>query len=431
LPTITFVLSIIIFVLTLALVMLRPPHIDEAQAAALGGLLMVLCGAVRPLEAVQVLAASWNVFLFFLGLMTLSALAEEAGFFDWIAAHAVKASGGNTRRLFINVFAIGILISTFLSNDATALVLTPIVFTLVTQLGLKPLPFMFACTFIADTASLTLPVSNPVNILMLDLFPQNLGQYVRYLLAPSVLAIAINVGFFLWLFRRDLVGINGPGAIASPERAIRHRPFFRYVLGVLAVVAASYVLFSARGWPLSFVALGGGAALLAGGIAWRQTDLRRLGHEISWPLFPFIAGMLIVVQGVQNAGLTARLGQLLLGLAGTSALQAALAGAFGSALTCNLINNVPTMMLMRSALHSLAGASAPVQHALIYSTILGSDLGPNITIIGSLATMLWLLILQRKGLKVSPLQYFKIGIVVTPLMLAAGAFAIWLSASVH
>jgi len=219
--------------------------------------------------------------------------------------------------------------------------------------------------------------------------------------------------------------------MASPERAIRHRPFFRYVLGVLAIVAVAYVFISARGWPLSFVALAGGAALLAGGALWRQTDLRRLGREISWPLFPFIAGMLIVVQGVQNAGLTARLGQLLLGLAGASPLHAALAGAFGSALTCNLINNVPTMMLMRSALHGLAGASAPVQQALIYSTILGSDLGPNITVIGSLATMLWLLILQRKGLKVSPLQYFKIGIVVTPLMLAAGALAIWISAVAH
>ena len=159
-------------------------------------------------------------------------------------------------------------------------------------------------------------------------------------------------------------------------------------------------------------------------------DLRRLGREISWSLFPFIAGMLIVVQGVDNAGLVARFGQLFLALSGQSPLQAALAGAFGSALSCNLINNVPTMMVMRSALHSLTGVAPAVQHALIYSTILGADLGPNITIIGSLATILWLLILERKGLRVSPLEYFKIGIVVTPLMLAAGALAIWAAASI-
>lgn len=429
-PTTTFILTLLVFVLTLALVMIRPRHFDEARAAAMGGALMLLVGAVPPLQAVGVLLRSWNVFLFFLGLMAISALAEEAGFFDWIAAHAVRASGGHTRRLFVNVFAIGILISTFLSNDATALVLTPIVFTLVTKLGLQPLPFMFACTFIADTASLTLPVSNPVNILMLDVFPQTLGQYLRYLLVPSLLVIAINVGFFLWLFRRDIQGQVTGQAMPAPAEAIRHGGFFRYTLGVLFLVAVAYVAASARGWPLSFVALAGSAALAAGALATGQLNPRRLGREISWSLFPFIAGMLVVVQGVENAGLTARFGQLFLQLAGESPLQAALAGAFGSALTCNLINNVPTMMLIRSALLSLSGVSPSVQHALVYSTILGSDLGPNITIIGSLATILWLVILRRKGLQVSPMDYFKIGIVVTPAMLAAGALAIWIAAIV-
>jgi len=428
-PTLTLILTILIFAATLALILLRPGPFDEARAALLGGILMIAIGAVPLGQAASVLAGSWNVFLFFLGLMTISAIAEAAGFFDWIAAHAVRASRGSTRRLFLNVFAIGVLISTFLSNDATALVLTPIVFTLVTKLGVEPLPFMFACTFIADTASLTLPVSNPVNILMLDVFPQTLGAYLRHLFVPSVLAIAINVGFFVWLFRREIGGRVAHEAMPAPEEAIAHRAFFRYVLAVLALVAVAYVAASARGWPLSFVALAGGAALLAGGLAWGRIDLRRLGREISWSLFPFVAGVLVVVQGVENAGLTARLGHLFLSLAGQHPLQAALAGAFGSALTCNLVNNVPTMMLLRSALRSLSTAAPAVERALVYSTILGCDLGPNVTTIGSLATILWLLILQRKGLKVRPLDYFKIGIVVTPLMLLAGAIAIGVAAS--
>ncbi len=426
-PTLT--LTALVFIATLALILFRPGPFDEARAALLGGVLMVAIGAVPARQAVLVLARSWNVFLFFLGLMAISALSEAAGFFDWIAAHAVRASGGSTRRLFVNVFAIGVLISTFLSNDATALVLTPIVFTLVTKLGLEPLPFMFACTFVADTASLTLPVSNPVNILMLDVFPQPLGVYLQHLLVPSLLAIGINVGLFLWLFRRETGGRVDHRAMPAPAGALRHRAFFRYVLAVLGGVAVAYVAASARGWPLSFVALGGAAALLVGGLAWGQIGLRRLGREISWSLFPFVAGVLVVVQGVENAGLTARLGALFLGLAGRNPLQAAFAGAFGAALTCNLVNNVPAMTLLRSALGALGGAQPAVQRALIYSTILGCDLGPNITTIGSLATILWLLILQRKGLKVSPLDYFKIGIVVTPLMLAAGAIVIGVAAA--
>lgn len=427
--TLTLTLTVLVFVATLALILLRPGPFDEARAALLGGILMIAIGAVPARQAAWVLAGSWNVFLFFLGLMAISAIAEAAGFFDWIAAHAVRASGGSTRRLFLNVFAIGVLISTFLSNDATALVLTPIVFTLVTKLGVEPLPFMFACTFIADTASLTLPVSNPVNILMLDVFPQTLGAYLRHLLLPSLLAIAINVGFFVWLFRREVRGQVAHESMPAPDEAIPHRAFFRYVLVVLALVAIAYVAASARGWPLSFVALAGSAALLAGGLAWGRVTPRLLGREISWSLFPFIAGVLVVVQGVENAGLTARLGHLFLSLAGQHPLQAALAGAFGSALTCNLVNNVPTMMLLRSALRSLATATPAVQRALIYSTILGCDLGPNVTTIGSLATILWLLILQRKGLKVRPLDYFRIGIAVTPLMLLAGAIAIGIAAS--
>jgi arsenical pump membrane protein len=167
---------------------------------------------------------------------------------------------------------------------------------------------------------------------------------------------------------------------------------------------------------------------LAGGLAGGQVSLRRLGRQISWSLFPFIAGMLIVVQWIENAGLTAAPGRAILGLAGHNPLQAALAGAFGSALTSNLVNNVPTMMLLRSALHTMAGVGAGVQRALVYSIILGSDLGPNITIIGSLSTILWLVILRRKGLKVSPTDYIRIGIVVTPVMIAVGALWIGLVA---
>jgi arsenical pump membrane protein len=185
------------------------------------------------------------------------------------------------------------------------------------------------------------------------------------------------------------------------------------------------VLAGVFGWPLSFVALAGAAVLaVEAGLlgAWQP---RRWATEIAWPIFGFIGGMLLVVRGVENAGITAAFGQALLSASSNSPLAATLLTAGGGALGANLINNVPMALVLTSAIHS-AGGGGPLQDTLVYSTILGADLGPNITTIGSLATMLWLLILRRRGLEVSSLEYFKLGILVTPILLLIGALAIWL-----
>ncbi len=192
------------------------------------------------------------------------------------------------------------------------------------------------------------------------------------------------------------------------------------------LVAIAYVLASATRFPLSIVALGGAFLLLLGAVRWKRTTIQHVGKQISWSIFGFIAGMFIVVQAVEDTGLTAQFGQLLLHVSGGTSFGAVMIGTLGAAIGTNLINNVPMAVVLSSALEGIQHASSSVHLGFVVATIFGCDLGPNLTTVGSLATVLWLLILRRRNLDVSGLDYFKVGIMVTPLMLLAGALTIWL-----
>jgi arsenical pump membrane protein len=412
--------------LVLVGIMLRPWKTNEAIIALTGAGLLILLGLITPASAFLTLVQDWNTFFFFLGMMSLSVLAETAGFFDWLAALTALLSGGSRRRLFLNTFLMGSLISMFLSNDATALILTPILYSLATRLRLPVLPYLFACTFIADTASFLLPVSNPINIIVLSTFPLDLWTFLRLLFVPSLVVISINIGIFLLLYRRQLQGRFDSKRLPSEAEAIKHQGYFRYTCIVLLLVAIAYVTAAVLRVPLSLVALVGALALLVGAWYWKQSTLHETGKQLSWSIFGFIAGMFIIVQALESTGLTAQFGQLLLRLSGGTSLGAVLVGTGGAVVGTNLINNVPMAVVLTSSLHSLKGAPLAVQQGFIAATIFGCDLGPNVTTVGSLATVLWLLILRRRNLEVSGLDYFKVGIVVTPLMLVAGAVTIWL-----
>ncbi|MBF6613519.1 MAG: arsenic transporter, partial [Chloroflexi bacterium] len=216
-----------------------------------------------------------------------------------------------------------------------------------------------------------------------------------------------------------------PALLASmPDQ--QSGPYFWFVVGSLGVIAVAYVLASAFRWPLSFVALGGSAWLLTAAFVARRLRWRKLASEISWPIFGFIGGMLVMVQGIENLGLTAGFGRWLVALSGGQSWGAVLASVFGAAIGSNAINNVPMALVLISSIRS-AAPPGQIQDLFVYGTIVGADLGPNITTVGSLATMLWLLILRRKGMEVSPVAYFRLGITVTPVLLALGALALWLS----
>ena len=313
-----------------------------------------------------------------------------------------------------------------LSNDATALILTPTVYTLVTRLRLPVLPFLFACTFIADTASFLLPVSNPINIIILSSFRLDLWTFLRLLFLPSLVVISINIAAFFFLYRRQVQGSFDAKRLPPAAESIRHKAFFRYTCAVLLLVALAYIVASALQAPLSLVALGGALVLLIGALLWKQITIKDLGRQISWSIFGFIGGMFIVVRAVENTNLTTQFGQLLIHLSGGTSFGAVVVGTTGAAIGTNLINNIPMAIVMRSALGAVGHIAPSTRLGFIAATMFGCDLGPNLTTIGSLATILWLLILRRRNLDVSGLDYFKVGILVTPLMLLAGAFTIWL-----
>jgi arsenical pump membrane protein len=420
------ILASLVGVLTLVGIMTRPFRWTEAHIAMGGAGVLLLLGLIRPADAAMTLVRDWNTFLFFLGMMGLSAMAESAGLFDWLAVQAARLAGHSAKRLFLNVFLLGTAITMIFSNDATALILTPVVYVLVTKLRLPVLPYLFACTFIADSASFLLPISNPINIIVMSHYPLTLPAFLRLLFLPCVVVIAINITVFYFLYRGELKGTFDLGRLPSAAQAVQHPAYFRYTLAVLALVAPSYVIAAAFQWPLSLVAVAGALLLLVGALFWKRTTLMKAGKAISWPIFGFIAGMFIVVRAIEDTGLTVKFGRLLLHLSGGTSFGAVMVGTFGSALGTNLINNVPMAVVMNSSLGSVQHAAPAIRNGFVAATMFGCDLGPNLTTVGSLATILWLLILRERDVEVSGLDYFKVGMVVTPVMLFAGALTIWL-----
>lgn len=417
------VLTLCIFVLTLILVMVRPKPLNEATAASLGAFLMLVTGVVSSIQAFEVLKSSANILLFFLGLMVVCTVADQAGFFQWSALKAIRLANGNGQRLLLTVFGLGAVITVFFSNDSTALILTPIVYVLVTRLRLNPLPYVFACAFIANTASMILPVSNPVNLLPVDRFGLTLGEYLRFLLVPALLAILINVAIFILIFRKD---ISASFHDVQPQGSFKADGFFLFVCVGLALTALGYVFTSIYGLPLSLPALAGAAFLLAGCFGFRRFNLSRISSGISWSILLFIFSLALLVKGLDNTGITHTLGETLVSLSSKGTLVAVVSTSFGTAFGSNLINNWAMMMV---AVSSLGSASSPVlsfDQSLIYASILGADLGPNITILGSLSSMLWLVLLRQRGLDIHPLQYLKLGLIVTPLMLIVGVLSLYI-----
>ena len=413
-------------VLTLIGIMTRPFRWNEARIAMAGAARAASLGPYQPRGRLFHPGSGLEHVSIFPGDDGLSALAEAAGLFDWLAVQAARFAGESAGRLFLNVFLLGSVISMLLSNDATALILTPIVYVLVTKLRLPVLPYMFACTFIADTASFLLPVSNPINIIITSRFPLDLLTFLRLLFLPSLVVIGINIGVFFLLYRKQLKGSFDIKRLQSAEQAVKHKAYFRYTCWVLALSALAYLVASAVQCPLSLVAMSGALLLLVGSLSWRQTTLLQTARRISWSIFGFIGGMFIVVRAIEDTGLTTMFGNWLINLSGGTSLGAVAVGTAGAAMGTNLINNVPMAVVMVSALGGIEHASPAVQHGFVAATIFGCDLGPNLTTVGSLATVLWLLILRQRNVDVSGLDYFKVGLLVTPLMLLAGALTIWL-----
>lgn len=412
------ILTLGIFVLTLGLILARPRGLHEAWATALGGALMLLCGLETPQQAWRTVAQGGDVLAFLFTLMLLSALLDSSGFFEWAAIHAARAARGNGGALFRNVFLLGGAITAFLSLDTTAIILTPIVLAFVSRLRLTARPFLLACAFVANTASLLLPVSNLTNLLFTSAFNFHFAAFALRMTGPQLVALAVNYFIFRYLFQAELPDKFETDELPEPRSVLPDAPYFYGAVVVLGGVLIGYFVGSLRHIPPYQIALAGCIALLIWSASRKQLKAQ-LWREISWPLFPFVVGLFVVVQGVQNLGL-ARLAARGLEQVGASALPQILAATLGAGLGANLVNNIPMALLSISVLQG-AHAGTPAQ----YGALLGCNLGPNLTLAGSLATMLVITGARKKGEDIGAWEFFRIGIITTPLLLLCSALALW------
>jgi arsenical pump membrane protein len=355
------------------------------------------------------------------GMMFLSAVAEKGGFFDWSASLALRAGGGRVRRLFVLVFLVGSLVSAVLSLDATAIVLTPVVYGAVSRLGLKPLPFMFACVYAANTASLFLPVSNLTNLLAYDDFALGFARYASIMILPATLAVLSNLLVFAWLFRKDLQGSYDP---AVPRFAAENPAFFRLATWAVFGVLAAFFFAPLAGVPSGAVALAAASLAVGAALSFGWVGLREVVGSVSWDVLALVAGFFLVVRAAEGAGFGALARAAYDATAPWEGLPQILAVASIAALGSNVLNNLPTMLVALEALRPLVSGGRLGAEA-IYATVVGTGVGPNLTVVGSLATLIWLSIVRGKGVEVTAKEYVKVGVVSTPPILLAAALGLW------
>jgi arsenical pump membrane protein len=400
---------------TIAGIFFRPRAWPEAVWTCLGASLLVLLGLLSPASAGRAVGKGTDVYLFLAGMMLLAELARREGVFDWLASHAVRAARGSRARLFTLVYAVGILVTVFLSNDATAVVLTPAVYAAVKKARTDALPYLLSCAFIANAASFVLPISNPANLVVFGNQIPPLLPWLKVFLLPSLVSIAVTYFVLRWISRRALQG----KAEDRVELTLLSGDGLRAAWG-LAMAGAVLISASARGWNLGTPAFA--AAVGAVLIATRANvkSMIRLTGAVSWSVLPMVAGLFVVVEALDGAGASRGIGAAIQWCAELPPLAGSVAASFGVAFLSNVMNNLPSGLLTGDALRAMA-APAHVRRALL----MGVDLGPNLSVTGSLATVLWLIALRREGEHVSAWTFLKAGVVVMPpaLLLAAAMLA--------
>ena len=403
--------------LATAAVILRPWRVPEMVWAVGGAALLVLAGLLPASDALRGVAKGTDVYLFLFGMMLLAELARAAGLFDWLAAHAATAARGSAARLFTLVYLVGTVVTVFLSNDATAVVLTPAVAAMARAAKAEqPLPFLLICAFIANAASFVLPISNPANLVIYGShMPPLLAWLPRYAL-PSVLSIAVTYAILRLTQRRalqqavaaeiEVPPLSGGGTVAAA--------------GIVGT-AAALMTASAFDWQLGApTAVAGVLTAAAVVLRSRQAPWGVL-RGISWGVLPLVAGLFVLVEAVGRTGLLERLARLLHDAAGRSATGAAWGAGVLLALLCNVLNNLPAGLIAGTAVQA---AHAPEQ--VRSAVLIGIDLGPNLSVTGSLATILWLTALRREGQSVRAWDFLKLGALIMPpaLLLALAGLAV-------
>ncbi|MDI9778375.1 MULTISPECIES: arsenic transporter [Pseudomonas] len=421
----------LIFLFTLTLVIWQPKGLGVGWSASLGAVLALLFGVVSLHDIPIVWAIIWNATATFIALIVISLLLDEAGFFEWAALHVARWARGDGRRLFAFMVLLGAAVSALFANDGAALILTPIVMSMLLALRFSPaatLAFVMGAGFIADTASLPLVVSNLVNIVSADYFGLGFNAYASVMVPVNLVAVAATL-VVLWLyFRRDIPARYTAEDLKLPALAIRDRATFRVGWVVLVGLLAGLFVLEPLGIPVSAVSAAGALVLFAVAARGHVIMTRRVLREAPWHIVVFSLGMYLVVYGLRNAGLTDSLTHVLNGLAGHGLWAASLGTGLIAALLSSVMNNLPSVLIGALSIHA-SEAHGVVREAMIYANVIGCDLGPKITPIGSLATLLWLHVLARKGVTIGWGYYFKVGVLLTVpvLLVTLAALAVRLS----
>ncbi|WP_028694032.1 arsenic transporter [Pseudomonas cremoricolorata] len=396
-----------------AAVILRPWRVPEWIWAVSGAVLLTVIGLIAPRAALAAVAEGRDVYLFLVGMMVLAEQSRQQGLFDWLAMYAVQHAKGSGQRLFDLVFLVGTVVTVFLSNDATAVVLTPAVYAACRAAKAPPLPYLFICAFIANAASFVLPISNPANLVVFGSDMPALLDWLRLFSLPSLAAIGLTYLMLRWAVRGQ---IRQPLALQVALQPLSSGGRL-CALGI-ALTAAVLLGASALHWELGLPTFCAGL-LTAGLIHLRQrrSPLPVL-KNVAWGVLPLVAGLFVLVEAVAQTGVIERLAHGLQQLAAHSPAQASWAAGLLSALAGNLMNNLPTG-LVAGSIGNLSDLPAQTTGALL----IGVDLGPNLSITGSLATLLWLAAIRREGEHVGPWDFLRLGLLVMPPALI-GALAL-------
>ena len=412
--------AVLIFSLTLVLVIWQPRSLGIGWSASLGAGLALAFGVVHLVDIAVVWGIVWNATATFVAVIIISLLLDEAGFFEWAALHVARWGGGHGRRLFALVVLLGAAVAALFANDGAALILTPIVMAMLVALGFSAaatLAFVMAAGFIADTASLPLIVSNLVNIVAADFFGIGFNRYASVMVPVNTAAVLASLLVLLLYFGRDVPARYDPAQLKTPAQAIRDPATFRAGWVVLILLLVGFFGLEPLGVPVSAVAAAAAVVLLAIAARGQVISTRKVLHGAPWQIVVFSLGMYLVVYGLRNAGLTGRIAALLDVFAQGGIWGAALGTGLLTALLSSVMNNMPTVLIGALSIDA-SQASGVVKEAMVYANVIGCDLGPKITPIGSLATLLWLHVLQKKGITVRWGHYFKVGIVLTlPVLL--------------
>ncbi|ARU48197.1 arsenic transporter [Sulfurospirillum diekertiae] len=408
------ILASLIFLITLVFVIWQPRGLQIGTTAVIGALCALLVGVVSFSDVLIVTGIVWDATLAFIGIIILSMVLDEIGFFEWCAIQMAKLSGGNGHLMFVYSILLGSFISALFANDGAALILTPILLAQmrILKLGAKAIiAFLLAGGFISDSASLPFVFSNLTNIVTANYFHIGFTKYLSVMFVPYIASTLISI-IVLWFFlRKDIVAQVDISLLKNPDDALKSKPLFYIAWLFLALLLASYFVGDLYHLPISVFALGGGLLFLVIANAFKVVHPKKIITTAPWQVVWFSIGLYIVVYGLKNAGLTEYLTFILKDLNTRGDTIAIVGTGFIAAALSAVMNNMPTVMIMDIALQDIPNT------ALAYANIIGCNLGPKMTPFGSLATLLWLHVLAQKGVKIAFWEYSKFGLLVTPPIL--------------